>query len=67
MRTNLTLREIEIVKLVVADMTTSQIATKLGISISTVESHRRNIYKKLGIQTVVGLIKKVKELKIIQL
>ncbi|MES2628475.1 MAG: response regulator transcription factor [Bacteroidota bacterium] len=50
-------REIEIIKLVVQELSTSEIAEKLFLSKLTVETHRKNINNKLGIKTIVGLIK----------
>lgn len=54
-------REVEIVKLIAAGNTTSQIADKLCVSIKTVESHRRNIFKKLQVKNVAQMISKSKE------
>lgn len=54
-------RELEIVKLIAAGYTTSQIADKLCVSIKTVESHRRNIFKKLDVKNVAQMISKSKE------
>ena len=50
-------REIEVLKLVAQEFSTSQIAEKLFVSISTVDSHRKNIMVKLGVDNIVGLIK----------
>lgn len=57
---DLTSREIEIIKLIMAGNTTSQIADLLFVSIKTIESHRRNIFKKLSVKNVAQLISKVK-------
>ena len=57
---DLTSREIEIIKLIKGGFTTSQIAEKLFLSIKTVESHRRNIFKKTGVKNVVQLLNVVK-------
>ena len=51
-------REAEILKLVVEEYTSMEIAGKLDISPRTVDSHRRNIMEKLGVNTLVGLIKR---------
>jgi len=50
-------REREIVQLLAEGKTSPQIAQQLHISTGTVDTHRRNIMKKLGIHTVVGLTK----------
>jgi len=57
MAITLTNREHQILELIAAEQTTEQIAQKLAISISTVETHRRNMFQKLGVQSVVGLLK----------
>ena len=48
-------REIEIIRLITSEASTQEIADRLFISPSTVETHRRNIFKKLDIHTVVAL------------
>jgi DNA-binding NarL/FixJ family response regulator len=48
-------REIEIVRLIVSDVPSQDIAGELFISPKTVETHRRNIFRKLGIHSVVAL------------
>ncbi|WP_394994032.1 response regulator transcription factor [Emticicia sp.] len=53
----LTKREQEILELIANELTTEQIAKNLHISIPTVESHRRNMFRKMGVQSVVGLVK----------
>lgn len=57
MAVELTKREQEILELIASELTTEQIAQNLLISIPTVESHRRNMFRKLGVQSVVGLVK----------
>jgi DNA-binding NarL/FixJ family response regulator len=47
----LTTREAQVLKLVAGGRTTAQIATRLGIADSTVESHVRSIRIKLGVPT----------------
>ncbi|HCM75052.1 MAG TPA: DNA-binding response regulator [Cytophagales bacterium] len=53
----LTDREREIVKLIAKEYTNKQIAEELFISERTVETHRKNIFKKTGTNSLVGLIK----------
>lgn len=48
-------REIDVLKLVALGLMSKQIADKLSISLNTVISHRKNITRKLGINTVSGL------------
>jgi len=51
----LTARELEVLRLVAGGRSNKQIATELGISRRTVESHRESLMRKLGIRTVAGL------------
>jgi len=53
----LTKREMEVLQLIGQELTTEQIATKLQVSISTIETHRHNLLQKLGAKSVVGMIK----------
>lgn len=52
---DLTIREIEVLRLVTEGFINKEIADKLGISLTTVISHRKNITEKLGIKSVSGL------------
>ncbi len=49
-------REMEIIKLIARDFSTKQIAEVLFISEKTVETHRKNILRKTGCSSVVGLV-----------
>lgn len=53
----LTDREREILKLIAKEYTNKNIAEELFISERTVETHRKNIFKKTGTNSLVGLIK----------
>jgi DNA-binding NarL/FixJ family response regulator len=53
----LTKREVEIVRQISNGHTNQQIASNLFISISTVETHRKNIIQKLGTKNVAELIR----------
>lgn len=55
--TVLTLREREVLQLVVEGNTTRGIASQLHVSVKTVESHRSKIMKKLNLYTVAELTK----------
>lgn len=53
----LSARELEILKLLVLEMTTREIAEKLFISERTIETHRKNLLRKTNSKNTVGLIK----------
>lgn len=53
---SLSLRELDVLRLVAKGHLNKEIADKLNISLNTVLSHRKNITAKLGIKTVSGLI-----------
>ena len=54
---HLTEREIEILKLIALEYSSNEIAEKLFITISTVETHRRNLFQKLNVKSAIGLTK----------
>ncbi|MDX9789796.1 MAG: response regulator transcription factor [Candidatus Kapabacteria bacterium] len=53
----LTEREIEILKLISLEYSGKEIGEKLFISANTVETHRRNLIRKLNVKNTVGLVK----------
>lgn len=53
----LTEREIEIITLISLEYSGKEISEELFISVNTVETHRKNIMKKLKIKNVIGLVK----------
>jgi DNA-binding NarL/FixJ family response regulator len=53
----LTPREIEVLKLISQELSGMAIAEKLFISPTTVETHRKNLFHKIGVNTSVGLVK----------
>lgn len=53
----LTVREKEILSLIIAEFTTDEIASKIFISTKTVESHRSNLMQKLGAKNTAGLVR----------
>ncbi|HNP19870.1 MAG TPA: response regulator transcription factor [Fulvivirga sp.] len=65
--TELTTREIEIVKLFTEGLLYKEIADRLSISIKTVESHKANIMRKLELKSTAGLVKYAIKKKIITL
>ena len=50
-------REKEVLQLISEEMTTTEIAGKLFISVTTVETHRKNMLKKLGVRNTAGLMR----------
>lgn len=63
----LSAREVEIVKLIVEEKSSQEISQQLNISIRTVETHRKNIAKKIGSASLVAITKYAIQEKIIQL
>jgi DNA-binding NarL/FixJ family response regulator len=53
----LTPRQMEVLRLVTAGHTTREIARRLKLSAKTVESHRGEVMKRLGMHEVVGLVR----------
>ncbi len=58
-------REKEIIQLIAKEFSNAQIGESLFISERTVETHRKNIFRKAGTKTVVGLIRFAMEHKLI--
>jgi two-component system response regulator NreC len=63
----LTPREREIVKLIAEGYTNQQIADLLHRSVKTIESHRANILRKLGIHDTIELVKYAVRRKLIEI
>lgn len=59
-------REKEVIQLIADELTTDEIAERLFISKSTIESHRKNIFFKLQVKNIAGLIKKALYLGIVK-
>jgi DNA-binding NarL/FixJ family response regulator len=53
----LTEREVEVLKMIAEEMTSPEIAEKLFISPKTVETHRKNLMKKIGVNNTLGIYK----------
>ncbi|MDX1938072.1 MAG: response regulator transcription factor [Flavihumibacter sp.] len=64
--THLTRREIEIIQLIEKEYNNKQIADSLFISERTVETHRKNIFRKTKTNSAIGLIKYAYEHRLIQ-
>ena len=61
----LTNREVEIVRLIEKEYSNKKIAEELFLSERTVETHRKNIFRKTKTNSVIGLIKYAYERKLI--
>ena len=57
MPTELTVRELEVVKLVVDGIATKEIADRLNLSHHTVYTHRKNVMRKLNINSTPELVR----------
>ena len=55
-RRHLTERELEIVALVAAGLTSKQIGRTLKLSLWTVQTHRRNIMQKLRVKNGISMV-----------
>lgn len=62
---HLTNREVEIIRLIEKELSNKKIADLLFISERTVETHRKNIFRKSGTQSVIGLLKFAYDRKLI--
>lgn len=58
-------REKEILKLIIKEYTTKEIAESLFISFGTVETHRRNTINKLGVRNTAGLVRVAMEYQLL--
>ena len=59
-------REIEVVELIAKEYTNAKIAEALFISERTVETHRKNIFRKTDTKSVIGLLKYCVDKRIIK-
>ncbi len=59
-------REIEILTLICKEFSNIEIAEKLFLSVSTIETHRKNIIAKLGVNNTVGLVRFALKNKLIE-
>lgn len=57
-------REVQIVSMIKDGHSSKDIADILGLSPSTIETHRKNIHQKLGVSTRVELVNKAYEMKL---
>ncbi len=62
---SLTKRELDIIRLVCREMSTKEMAAALFLSELTINTHRRNILRKLDLRNVAGLVNFAKEHQLI--
>jgi len=62
----LTKREIEVLEKITQGYKTKEIAQLLFVSMSTVETHRRNIIKKLGSKNIAHAVAKAMHSKLLK-
>ncbi|WP_317898060.1 response regulator transcription factor [Aurantibacillus circumpalustris] len=53
---NLSLRELDVLKLISQGNSNKEIADKLNLGVKTVEAHKTRLYKKLGVKSIAELI-----------
>lgn len=53
----ITKRELDVLRLIALEYSGTEIAEKLFIAPTTVETHRKHLMQKLGVQTTIGLVK----------
>jgi DNA-binding NarL/FixJ family response regulator len=62
----LTRREVDIIRLVCREFSSKQIAAELHLSEFTVNTHRKNIQRKLNVKNVAGLVAFAKEHQLVR-
>lgn len=50
-------RQQQILEMVAEDLTSKEIAYRLGVSFSTIQFHRTNIRDRLGVRGVAGMVR----------
>ncbi|MFD2935390.1 response regulator [Spirosoma flavum] len=53
----LTRRELDVLRLIVQALTNQEIADKLFVSPKTIETHRMNLFQKMGVKNTAGLVR----------
>lgn len=65
-RPMLTKKESEVLKLIAQEFSNQEIADKLNCGIRTVDTHKRNLIRKLEVKNVVGLVKYALKMGVIE-
>jgi DNA-binding NarL/FixJ family response regulator len=58
----LTTKELTIMQLTIREFTTVDIAKELQLSVNTIENHRKNIFNKLDVSNVAGMVREASKL-----
>ena len=61
-KANISITEQKIIRYLMQDLSTKEMADKLHVSVNTINTHRQNLIKKLKVKSSHGLIKKALEL-----
>ena len=61
----LTSREAEVLRLLARGCTYTQVSDRLGVSLNTVASHVKNIYRKLEVHSARGAVWRALELQLL--
>jgi DNA-binding NarL/FixJ family response regulator len=64
-KSSLTRRELEVLKMIAMELTNDEIAQKLFVAKRTIDSHRQNLINKLHVKNTVGLVKAAYSLNLI--
>jgi DNA-binding CsgD family transcriptional regulator len=56
-RNALSLRQLEVVKLIAEGLSSEQIAAQLGVTTKTATYHRTQIKQRLGIKSIAGIVR----------
>lgn len=61
----LTLREIDVLRLLAAGLQNKEIASKTSVSVNTVKTHTKHIFEKLGVRTRVQAARRAQDLRLL--
>jgi len=65
-RERITSREMEVVRLIAAGKNSKEIASSLGVTVKTADTHRTNLMRKLDLHSVTELVRYALRNQIVQ-